>query len=303
MKGKCTVPFRFVILPQPSLHSRFLACRMRRLQTIATFCVAALFSTSVAFAQSTTTASNGKKLSGKLIRGSEIMGAKLFNQKGEHIGEIQDILFDENTGGMTHGIVSVGGWLGIGDKLSAVPWNLIHQSKSDSPGFVVEVEKSKLTSSEQFGKDSMPDFGDSWFHKNYESYGLTAHKGKKLVRLSQVNGADLFNQDATAIGEIKDVLMHPNSGKVAYGILSLEDSFVADGDKLTAVPWNLIRQSKKDTQGFVLNTDKMKLDQAAHFDGKKWPEFNDQNWNMTTYTYYGVEPFWHQPAEYQTAKK
>lgn len=238
-----------------------------------------------------------KALQGKLVRGSEAMGAKIFNQKGESLGEINDVIFDENTGGMTHAVLAIGGFLGIGEKLTAVPWKFIKQSDKDTPGFVVDVDKSKLTAGESFDKNEWPDLTDSWSQKNYTAYGLTGKTGKKLVRLSMVNDAQLYNQKGEEIGEIKDVLLHPNSGKVAYGVLSLEKNDTV-GDKLTSVPWKLIRQSEKATKGFVVNVDKSKLESAPHFETSTWPDYSDPAWNTTTYGYYAADPYWTSPVVY-----
>ncbi len=239
----------------------------------------------------------GKAIDGKVVRGNEAKGAKVFDQKGEHLGEIDDIIFDENTGGMTHAVLALGGWLGIGEKLTAVPWKFIKQSEKDSPGYVVDVEKSKLTAAEHFDDNNWPDMSGGWYQKSYTSYGLTGKTGEKLVRLSKVEGAQVFDQKGEQIGEIKDVLLHPNSGKVAYGIISMENDQTV-GDKLTSVPWSLIRQSKKDTEGFVVNVDKAKLDTAPHFESNSWPDYSDPAWNSTTYGYYGANPYWTSPMLY-----
>jgi len=102
---------------------------MTDLKTILpTFALAIALMAGSASAQTST-----KALQGKLVRGSEAMGAKIFNQKGESLGEINDILFDENTGGMTHAVLAIGGFLGIGEKLTAVPWKFIKQAKKTHP--------------------------------------------------------------------------------------------------------------------------------------------------------------------------
>lgn len=256
--------------------------------------VALLVSASMAVAQ---TNKDQKKPSGKLVKGSEVVGAKLFDQSGKHIGEIDDVLFDENTGGMTHAIVSVGGWLGIGDKDTAVPWKFIHQSEKNTPGYVLEMDQSKLRDSGNVDKSNWPDFDQAWYEKNYKHYGLNVNSNAKLVRASNVSGAKVFDQRATEMGKIDNLLMHPNSGKVAYATLDI-GKYVDHGEKLTNVPWDLIRQSKKDTQGFVVNADKAKLQGATYFDRNNWPNYADWGWQTNTYGYYGYEPYWSHPMIY-----
>lgn len=254
-------------------------------------CAALAVSANLALAQTDNKPSKGKPPEGKLVKGSEVIGAKLFNQQGEHIGEINDVVFDENTGGITHGMLAVGGWLGIGENITAVPWKYIQQSKKDTQGYVVNVEKSKLTAQMSFKANDWPNMNDAWYKDSYSGIDMPTKPNAKLIRATKVTDADLFNQQGDDIGEIKNLLMHPNSGKVAYATCEI-DEYGITGDKLTNVPWNLIRQSKKDTEGFVVNADKAKLTGAKYFSENNWPDYNDTAWHTTTYSYYGTDPFW-----------
>ncbi|MBA2271238.1 MAG: PRC-barrel domain-containing protein, partial [Chthoniobacterales bacterium] len=165
-------------------------------------CAALAVSANLALAQTDNKTTKGRAPEGKLVKGSELVGAKLFNQQGEHIGEINDIVFDENTGGITHGMLAVGGWLGIGENITAVPWKHIQQSKKDSPGYVVDVEKSKLTPEMSFKVNSWPNLTEGWFKESYSRFGIPMKPNAKLVRGSKVMGAELFNQKGEDIGEI-----------------------------------------------------------------------------------------------------
>lgn len=244
-------------------------------------------------------AQNEKPMTGKLVKGSEILGVKIFNESADHLGEIDDIIFDENTGAVAYGILSIGGWLGIGDKIVAVPWKHIKQSEKDSPGFVLDVDKAKLKEAPAFAKNSWPDFNDAWNQTAFTYYALKGDqfKGVKLVRASEVIGANLWNQKAEKIGDIENLLLHPNSGKVAYGILDI-GTWANMDDKLATVPWSQIRQSKGESPGYVLNVEKAKLNETVFFDRNTWPDYNDSAWNATMYGYYGVPVYWTSPVVY-----
>lgn len=258
-----------------------------------TLCLSLGLTAGVAFAQA------DKTMTGKLVKGTQVLGAKVFNQNAEHLGEIKDILFDENEGGVAYGVLSIGGWLGIGNDLTVVPWKFIKQSKGDSPGFVVDLDKAKLKDAPHFADNSWPDMNDQWNMTAATYYGVDSAmlKGKKLVRASEAIGSKLWNQKAEEIGDIEDLLMHPNSGKVAYGVLSV-GQWMNMGDKLVTVPWSLIRQSKGASPGYVLNVDKSKLKPEYFFDSNQWPDYNDPAWNTRTYSYYGVSPYWYHPFVY-----
>lgn len=254
-------------------------------------CAALAVSASLALAQTDDKTAKSKAPEGKLVKGSELVGAKLFNEQGEHIGEINDVVFDENTGGITHGMLAVGGWLGIGENITALPWKHIQQSKKDTAGYVVDVEKSKLTPEMSFKVNEWPNLTEGWFKETYSRFGIPSGGSAKLVRGSKVMGAELFNQQGEEIGEIKNLLVHPDTGKVAYAVCEV-DKYATAGDKLTNLPWNLIRQSTKETEGFVVNADKAKLTGAKYFGDSSWPDYNDTAWHTDTDSYYGTYPFW-----------
>lgn len=246
----------------------------------------------LAVAQTTTSTANMKDKELKLVRGTEVIGANIFNQKGEDLGEINDVLIDENTGDITHGILAIGGWLGIGEKLTPVPWKHIQQSEKAARGYVVDADKTKLAGATSFEKNKWPNLSGDFGAQNDTYFGLTGKTGMKLVRLSEVDDAKLFDQQGKQIGEIHETLLHPKSGQVAYGVISTAASTDRAEEERTTVPFELIRQSKKDTPGYVLDAAKSKLTTATYFKASQWPEFNDRAWNERMYSHYGVDPFW-----------
>jgi sporulation protein YlmC with PRC-barrel domain len=50
-----------------------------------------------------------------------VIGADVVNRQGERVGRIDDLLIDAD-GTITHAVLSVGGFLGLGDHLVAVPF-------------------------------------------------------------------------------------------------------------------------------------------------------------------------------------
>jgi PRC-barrel domain len=80
-------------------------------------------------------------------RASKIIGAKVF--KGDtSIGQIEDVLVDLNHATTSAVILSVGGFLGMGDKLVAVPATAI---KVDSEAkFTTDLTKDQLANAPAF---------------------------------------------------------------------------------------------------------------------------------------------------------
>jgi sporulation protein YlmC with PRC-barrel domain len=62
-------------------------------------------------------------------RASKMIGAPVYNEAGESIGQVDDILIPRESGPPV-AIISVGGFLGIGAKLVAVPYDNLRMGES-----------------------------------------------------------------------------------------------------------------------------------------------------------------------------
>lgn len=82
---------------------------------------------------------------GKSARASKLTGSKVY--KGDtSIGQIEDVLVDHET--VTAMILSVGGFLGMGDKLVAVPVNQIKVGSEAK--FTTDLTKDQLSNAPAF---------------------------------------------------------------------------------------------------------------------------------------------------------
>jgi hypothetical protein len=80
-------------------------------------------------------------------RASKLIGSKVY--KGDtSIGQIEDVLVDLDHASVTAVILSVGGFLGVGDKLVAVPVGQI--KVGNEAKFTSELTKEQLTSAPAF---------------------------------------------------------------------------------------------------------------------------------------------------------
>lgn len=232
-----------------------------------------------------------QKFNAHLIRSSNVIGVDVFNTSGEDIGQVNDVIFDENTGGTMHAVLAAGGFIGIGDKLTPVSWQSINvkakEKNANEFNVVTTLDKAKLTQETNFDRNMFTGTDKTWMKQ------IPGATGKKLVRMSEVDDAKLFDKNGTHIGDIEEVVLDAKTGKVAYAAVSFEDEFIKKNDQLTMVPWDMIRQSEKATPGYVLNVDKMKLEGATYFPRDAWPNINEFAWNKRVYDYYAVSPyFW-----------
>jgi sporulation protein YlmC with PRC-barrel domain len=92
----------------------------------------------------------------KVNKASELIGMDVRNQQNERLGEIGDLVVDLESGKISYAVLSVGGFLGIGDRYIAVPPSAFHVAP-DQDGLVLNADKSKIANAPGFAKSSWPD--------------------------------------------------------------------------------------------------------------------------------------------------
>ena len=98
-------------------------------------------------------------------RVSKIIGTDVVNSKGEKIGDVEDIVLDAK-GNVAYAVVSTGGFLGMGDKMHAVPWSAI-RTTTGTDNFMLDVDKDRLRTAPGFDQSSWPNVNDpKWSSEN-----------------------------------------------------------------------------------------------------------------------------------------
>ncbi|QDU87268.1 PRC-barrel domain protein [Pirellulimonas nuda] len=115
---------------------------------------------------------------GQTVRISELMGANVKNNADEDLGSIEDIVLNADNGRVQYAAVSMGGFLGLGDKLFAVPWSAIrHQTVDGEHVLVLNVVKEQFENAEGFDQDNWPDMASpQWRTTNDALYGVDANR-------------------------------------------------------------------------------------------------------------------------------
>ena len=91
-------------------------------------------------------------------KASELMGKSVKNLEGDDLGSVEEIVI-ETTGEVGYAVLSFGGFLGLGDKLFAVPWTAFAQSP-DGDHLTLDIQPKKLENAPGFNKDDWPDMQD-----------------------------------------------------------------------------------------------------------------------------------------------
>lgn len=111
----------------------------------------------------------------RTLSASSINGTSVKNGEGENLGDIEDLMIDLSEGRVAYAVVSFGGFLGMGDKLFAVPFSAL-RCDCENKVFVLDVPKEKLENAPGFDKDNWPDTADrTWGADIHTHYGVTPY--------------------------------------------------------------------------------------------------------------------------------
>ena len=103
-------------------------------------------------------------------------------------------------------------------------------------------------------------------------------------------GDTVKNAQDENIGNLKDIMIDVQSGRVAYGVLDF-GGLLGMGNKLFAVPWQALSVDEEN-KVLRLDVDKDRLKNAEGFDQNDWPDTTDLNWGRQVHDYYGYTPYW-----------
>ena len=108
-----------------------------------------------------------------VLSAGTLTGDKVRNFDGENLGDIQELMVDFESGRIVYAVLDFGGFLGIGNKLFAVPWQALSLD-IEKREFMLNVDKEKLKGAPGFDKDQWPDLTDMQMAKAiYNYYGYT----------------------------------------------------------------------------------------------------------------------------------
>ena len=104
-----------------------------------------------------------------ILSAGTITGDDVVNTRDEQLGSIQDLMVDMQSGKIRYVVMSSGGFLGMGDRLFAVPW---HALKCDGANhrFVLDVDAERLKAAPGFDKDHWPNMADTTWSTGVDSY-------------------------------------------------------------------------------------------------------------------------------------
>ena len=120
-------------------------------------------------------------MQGKIARARDLTGLTVYNSSNEDLGKIEDVVIDPDAGRIRYAVLSFGGWLGMGDKYFAIPWQRLSFISKGETRFgtekedhvVLNVSKETLKNAPGFNKDNWPNFADQNWRQIIEKHYAT----------------------------------------------------------------------------------------------------------------------------------
>ena len=110
-------------------------------------------------------------LNSTILSASSLNSDIVKNAQGENLGDIKDIMIDTENGQVQYYVLSFGGFMGLGDKLFAIPPQAIRVDTEDEC-VVLNATKEQLENAPGFDKDNWPNMADEALRSQiYGHYG------------------------------------------------------------------------------------------------------------------------------------
>lgn len=245
-------------------------------------------------------------------RASQLQGMTIQNEAGKDLGSVRDIVIDTDRGRVKYVAVSYGGFLGLGTKLFAVPFEAfeLRPATQDKQGvLLLNLNEEMLRKAPGFDAENWPNMASPEFAQAIDKHyadregGLNIKAGPvdvdinldrdaKRIRESQAEsmvvhraddliGMTVVNNTNEKLGSINDLMVDMSNGDVRYAALSV-GGLAGIGDNLYAVAWKNFRlkhNAQEDTNQLVLNANPETLEKAKGFDQNNWPQQANPNFD------------------------
>jgi sporulation protein YlmC with PRC-barrel domain len=95
-----------------------------------------------------------------MCRASKLIGTDVEDPAGKNLGDVDDVVIDDASGRVAYAVLSFGGFLGMGDKLFAIPFGSLRANPKDEDKLVLDVSKEKLKAAPGFDKNNWPNMAE-----------------------------------------------------------------------------------------------------------------------------------------------
>lgn len=115
----------------------------------------------------------------QLLSAGTLQGDPVINLEGEEIGRVEELMIDLDSGHVGYAVLSFGGFMGMGRKLFAVPWQALTVDL-ERECLVLDVPKEVLQEAPGFDPDNWPDIDLSMGEELHRHYGVSPYWSSRV---------------------------------------------------------------------------------------------------------------------------
>ena len=104
------------------------------------------------------------------ICSDKVEGTAVFNEAGDKLGSIDNLMIDKRSGQVRHAVLEFGGFLGLGTDRYPLPWSLLKYDTAWD-GYVVPLDKARLEGAPRYPHNSQSPFNtDTAYGQQVNNY-------------------------------------------------------------------------------------------------------------------------------------
>lgn len=113
----------------------------------------------------------------KVLSATTLINDEVKNSAGDDLGKIEDVMLDVDNGRISYAVLSFGGFLGMGEKLFAIPWRALDLNTEEKCFYLNNVDQKQLENAPGFDKNNWPNMADpEWSRTVHDYYNVTPYQ-------------------------------------------------------------------------------------------------------------------------------
>ena len=113
-------------------------------------------------------------MASNIISSDKVEGTTVYNEAGDKLGSIDDLMIDKLSGQVRYAVLEFGGFLGMGTDRYPLPWSVLKYDTSKE-GYVVPLTKETLDKAPKYAQDDMPEFTTDYGRRVHNYYGVESY--------------------------------------------------------------------------------------------------------------------------------
>ena len=101
----------------------------------------------------------------------DVEGTTVYNEAGDKLGSIDDLMIDKRSGQVRYAVLEFGGFLGMGSDRYPLPWDALTYD-TDKGGYVVPLDKARLKNAPRYPQDEVPEYTQDYGRRVHNYYGV-----------------------------------------------------------------------------------------------------------------------------------